>query len=73
MFEILYTKDFLKNAKKIPDEMQNKLADCLEYFRENPFYPLLHTKPLAGNLAGLFSFRIARDWRVIFILLIIIL
>ncbi|MBI2459523.1 MAG: type II toxin-antitoxin system RelE/ParE family toxin [Parcubacteria group bacterium] len=31
-----------------------------------PFHPLLHAKRLSGKLAGLLSFRITRDWRVIF-------
>ena len=34
--------------------------------QNNPFHPLLHTKKLTGQLAGFFSFRITRDYRVIF-------
>jgi mRNA-degrading endonuclease YafQ of YafQ-DinJ toxin-antitoxin module len=34
---------------------------------QDPFHPLLHSKPLGGNLTGFYSFRVTRDWRVIFI------
>jgi plasmid maintenance system killer protein len=32
----------------------------------NPYDPRLHTKTLRGKLSGYCSFRINRDWRVIF-------
>ena len=38
----------------------------LELLREQPFHPSLHSKRLSGPLLGLFSFRITRDWRVMF-------
>src|SRR3990167_8380347 len=34
--------------------------------QEKPFHQLLHAKSLTGSLAGFYSFRITRDWRVIF-------
>lgn len=45
---------------------QAKLAKLIELLGENPFHPLLHTTRLTGDLAGYLSFRITRDWRVIF-------
>ncbi|MBI2635515.1 MAG: type II toxin-antitoxin system mRNA interferase toxin, RelE/StbE family [Parcubacteria group bacterium] len=32
----------------------------------NPFHSSLHTKPLTGKLSGFYSFRLSRDYRVIF-------
>lgn len=66
MITVVYTNSFLKTAKKLPKSQQSKLAQLLEILRENPFNSKLHTKALAGTLTGFYSFRITRDWRVIF-------
>ncbi len=64
---VVATKHFLKTAALLPTETQNKLDALLVIFSQNPFHPLLHTKRLKRELAQAFSFRISRDWRVIFI------
>jgi len=66
MINVVYNNSFLKSAQKLPKPQQNKLAQLLENLRENPFHSKLHTKSLTGPLTGLYSFRITRDWRVIF-------
>ena len=66
MIRVVYHKNFLKSAKTLPEFQQSKFADLIEILRENPFNPVLHTKRLTGKLAGFLSFRITRDWRVIF-------
>lgn len=62
--ELIYNKDFLKDIRRIPAELRQKLSELMEIFSEDPFDPRLHTKPLAAPLQGLFSFRITRDYRV---------
>ena len=42
------------------------LASLISLLQENPFHSRLHTKRLSGPLAGFLSFRISRDWRVVF-------
>jgi len=42
------------------------LDKLIQILKENPFHSSLHTKHLSGKLSGLLSFRITRDWRVIF-------
>lgn len=66
MIQVNYTKHFLKSSKKLPEKTKVKLAKLLETLQKNPFHSVLHTKPLTGRLAGFYSFRITRDWRVIF-------
>jgi len=66
MIKLVYTNRFLKSAKKLPFSIQNKLADKLEILQQSPFHSLLHTKSLTGPLSGFYSFRITREWRVIF-------
>jgi addiction module RelE/StbE family toxin len=66
MVRVLYTDRFLRSARSLPAAQQTKLAAQLESLRDNPFHRTLHTKALSGQLSGLYSFRITRDWRVIF-------
>lgn len=66
MIEILYNREFLKSAKKLPQIQQEKLSELITFLEENPYDPRLHTKHLSGLLSGLLSFRVTRDWRVIF-------
>lgn len=61
------TASFLKSAEQLPPALKPKLARQLEFLRERPFHPLLHAKPLSGQLAGFWSFRLTRDYRVIFL------
>ncbi len=63
---VRYGSHFLKNARLLPKAQRQKLAKLLELLQDNPYHPLLHTKPLTNELVGLYSFRITRDWRVIF-------
>lgn len=66
MIEINFRKDFRKSTKLLSDKQRDKLANLVVLLKQNPFHPKLHTKSLGGSLAGLFSFRITRDWRVMF-------
>lgn len=66
MIKVRYGKRFLDSVRALPKTQQRKLDVLLERFVQNPFNPLLHTKKLTGPLAGFWSFRITRDWRVIF-------
>lgn len=64
--QVIYHSNFLKSAKKLPKPQQEKLSCLVEVLQNNPYPSSLHTKRLAENLAGLLSFKITRDWRVIF-------
>jgi addiction module RelE/StbE family toxin len=63
---IVYSDAFLKSAAKLPLANQKKLDALLSLCAENPFHPSLHTKRLVGSLHGFLSFRVTRDWRVLF-------
>lgn len=67
MIRVFYADRFIKSAQETLDaSLQNKLADFIALIQHNPFHPRLHTKALSGPLAGIYSFRINRDWRVLF-------
>ena len=66
MITIIYGDRFFRSVQKLSKKQRVKLAKLLTILQQNPFDTRLHTKHLSGPLVGLFSFRITRDWRVIF-------
>jgi len=63
---VVYSRNFLKAVSHLPVQIQEKLDELLAILAEEPFHALLHTKQLAGELRESYSFRVTRDWRVIF-------
>ncbi len=64
--KILYLKKFVRQYKKLPEEIQN-LAEKKELlFRKNIFDPRLKTHKLSGQLSGFYAFSITNDYRIIF-------
>ena len=66
MVKVYYSDRFRKNAKRLNEKQQAQLARLVVLLKENPFNSLLHTKSLSGELAGVYSFRITREYRVLF-------
>ncbi|MDP3645514.1 MAG: hypothetical protein Q8R25_00295 [bacterium] len=66
MTRIEYDGDFEKQVASLDRRLQKKLATLLALMTENPYDSRLHTKPLSEPFAGILSFRITRDWRVMF-------
>ena len=63
---IHYSLDFRKSYKKLAVHMQNRVDRKDALFRENPYDPSLGTHRLHGHLNRLWSFRITREYRVLF-------
>lgn len=66
MIRIVYGRNFIQSVKSLPGDTQEKLDQLLGLLAHNPYDSRLHTKKLHGDLAGSLSFRITRDWRVMF-------
>ncbi len=66
MMRIGYGRNFLVCVQSLPQKIQMKLDALLTVLEQNPYDQRLHTKKLHGNLVGFLSFRITRDWRVMF-------
>ena len=66
MVEVVYHANFLKSAALLPSPQRKKLSALIERLKNNPYDSLLHTKRLSTPLIGFLSFRITRDWRVLF-------
>lgn len=66
MHQIVFGNKFLKSAEKLNKQLKSRLKTSLDILSENPFNPALRTKSLSGKLAGFYSFRLGRNYRVIF-------
>ena len=66
MIRVQFDSDFLKQVKRLPMAQQRKLSRLLLILQTNIYDSRLQTKKLGPPLEGQFSFRITRDWRIIF-------
>ncbi len=63
---ILYLPRFLRLYKKLPEVIQELAKNKEIIFRQNPYDPRLKTHKLHGLLAGLWSFYVNYEYRVVF-------
>ena len=61
-----FDKIFLKEVKRLPVPQQKLLAQKINLLVSNPFDTRLHTKSLSTPLQGIYSFRVTREYRVLF-------
>lgn len=66
MIEIFFTEEFEKQYKKLPLRIKKKAEKKETIFRQNPFCSSLHTEKLEPRSKEVWSFRIDREYRVIF-------
>jgi mRNA-degrading endonuclease RelE of RelBE toxin-antitoxin system len=64
--EIFVTEDFEKDYSSLSVRMQEKAKKQEKIFKDNPFYPSLHTEKLHPRSASVWSFRVDRSYRIIF-------
>lgn len=63
---IHYTSSFLKGFGVLPKKIKELAVEWEIIFRQNSNDPRLHIKALKGRLKGLFSFRVTRNYRVLY-------
>ena len=61
-----YKKSFIKQLKKAPSPIKNKLSSRITLFADNPFHPLLNNHILTGKYKNCHSINITGDWRAIY-------
>ena len=64
--EILYTKRFQKNYKKLDTYIQSKVKTSIEIFRDDPWDQKLRNHPLQGDYIGYRSIDVTWDFRIVF-------
>lgn len=65
-FRIFVTEEFEELFRRLPLPIQKKAEKQEMLFRQNPFYPSLHTEKLAPHEKDVWSFRIDKNYRVAF-------
>ncbi len=66
MLQIIVTDEFSKRYKLLPSIIQKKAEKQEKLFRQNPFYPSLHTEKLEPKGKQIWSFRVDKNYRVLF-------
>ena len=66
MIEVLITEEFEKQYRKLPLSIQKKAEKKEQIFRQNPFYPSLCAEKLEPKSKEAWSFRIDREYRILF-------
>lgn len=66
MIEVFTTNEFNNRYRELPPHIRKKAEKREIIFRENPFYPSLHTEKLEPKSKQVWSFRIDREYRINF-------
>lgn len=66
MIAITVTEEFERRFIELPPHIQRQAENKRALFCENPFHPSLHTEKLHPKGRELWSFRINRQYRIIF-------
>ncbi len=64
--QIEYSKNFVKQFKKLTPQTQRQAIKAEKLFKKDPFSPKLKTHKLIGRLEGLWAFSINYSDRIIF-------
>ena len=66
MWEIFYAGEFKERYNMLPAVIQKKAEKQEKIFRQNPFHPSLHTEKLEPKSKEVWSFRIDKEYRILF-------
>lgn len=64
---ISYSKNFIKQAKKLGPEARNKLLERISLFGDNPLHPLLRNHQLKGKHKEYRSIDVTGDIRALYL------
>ena len=64
--EVLLSREFRENFSSLDKQIQKQADKQIIIFKNNPFYPSLHTEKLAPKSKEIWSFRIDKKYRVAF-------
>ncbi len=64
--EIVITEEFEKRFANLPPALQKRALKQEKLFRKNPFHPSLHTEKLEPKAREVWSFRIDKNYRILF-------
>lgn len=64
--QIIFSKRFKKQYKKLPIKLQLQTKNRIELWQEQPSNPLLHLHQLGGELSKFYSINISGDLRALY-------
>ncbi len=64
--KIIFTSKFIREYKKLPQEIKIRAEEREEIFRKDPFHVSLDTHKLHGQFKDFWSFSIDFEYRIIF-------
>ncbi|MDP3883125.1 MAG: type II toxin-antitoxin system RelE/ParE family toxin [Candidatus Staskawiczbacteria bacterium] len=64
--EIFLTKEFKENFACLGQQIQKRAEKQIIIFKNNPFYPSLHTEKLVPKSKEVWSFRVDKRYRIVF-------
>lgn len=64
--EIFLANEFKENFSCLESLIQKRAEKQIIIFKNNPFYPSLHTEKLSPKSKEVWSFRIDKKYRIIF-------
>lgn len=64
---ITYSKEFIKQAEKLPPELQLQLYERITLFHGNPLNQKLRNHALKGKYAAYRSINVTGDYRVLYL------
>lgn len=64
--EIDYVREFRERYSELPEKIKLKAEKQENIFRSNPLHPSLHTEKLSPKSKEVWSFRVDKNYRVIF-------
>ena len=64
--ELYYSKKFVKELKKLPEEIIKLAVKKESIFRNNPLHHSLRLHELHGKFKGIWSISISGNYRIIF-------
>ena len=67
--EVVWSSGFKQSFKKITNknpQLKNQIVNVLRLLADDPFTPYLKSHKLTGKLAGLWSYTVAYNCRIIF-------
>lgn len=64
--DIHYSKKFVKELRKLPEQITGLAVNKEKIFRKNPLHPSLRLHELHGKFKGIWSISIAGNYRIIF-------
>jgi mRNA interferase YafQ len=66
--KISYSKNFIKQSKKLPTPLKTKLVQKIVLFAKNPLDPQLRDHALKGKYKAYRSINITGDYRMLYLL-----